>query len=145
MASYQSQKVGISYPASTVYAKLSNLEGLSDILNHIPTDQIPADKRDMLNKVKVTADTISFPGGPVGDITLKVVQKVEPTLVRLEGVGTPVPMSLTLHVTPLTPDTCEAYVDIDVQIPAMLKPMVNGPLQQMADQFGQMLRQLPFA
>lgn len=145
MATYKSEKIGIAYPAATVYAKLSNLEGLGEMLRNVPADKVPADKMDMLRQVKVTADTISFPAGPVGDITLKVIEKDEPHLVRLEGVGTPVPIALALHIIPLTPDTCETYVEIDVQIPAMLKPMVNGPLQQMADQFGNMLRQIPFS
>lgn len=145
MATYKSEKIGISYPAETVYSKLSNLEGLSSLLSDLPADRIPDDKKEMLENVKVTADTISFPAGPVGNLTLKVTEKVEPTLIRLEGQSTPVPMSLSLHVLPLTSDTCETYVEIELQIPAMLKPMVNGPLQQMADQFGQMLRQMPFA
>lgn len=145
MATYKSDKVGIAHPADVVYARLSNLEGLSSLLSNVPADQVPAEQMTMLEQVKVTPDTISFPGGPVGDITLKVTELIEPTLIKLEGLGTPVPMSLALNILPLTPDTCETYVQIDVQIPAMLKPMVNGPLQKMADQFGQMLRQMPFA
>lgn len=143
MATYKSEKTGMAYPAGHVYSKLSNLEGLADILKNVPTDQIPADQLAMLEQIKVTSDTISFPGGPVGDVTLKVCRLEEPTLIALEGVGTPVPMGLAMHIIPLTPDTCEAYVEIDVKIPAMLKPMVNGPLQKMADQFAQMLRQMP--
>ena len=145
MATYKSEKVGIAYPAETVFNKLSNLEGLRELLKNAPVDQIPEDKKAMLEQLKVTPDTISFPGGPVGDITLKVVEKEAPSRIRLEGQGTPVPTSLTLHIITLTPDTCEAYVEIDVQIPAMLKPMVNGPIQQLADQFAVMLRQIPYA
>lgn len=145
MATYKSEIVSLAYPAERVYAKLSNLEGLGDLLKNVPTSSIPADQAAMLEQVTVTGDSISFPAGPVGSLTLKVVERVEPTLIALEGVGSPVPMSLSLHITPLTPDTCEAYVKIDIQIPAMLKPMVNGPLQKMADQFAQMLRQMPMA
>lgn len=145
MATYKSEKVGIAYPAETVFNKLSNLEGLRELLKNAPVDQIPEDKKAMLEQLKVTPDTISFPGGPVGDITLKVVEKESPSRIRLEGQGTPVPVSLTLHIFTLTPDTCEAYVEIDVQIPAMFKPMVNGPLQEMADQFAVMLRQIHYA
>lgn len=145
MATYKSDKINLAYPATAVYDKLSNLEGLAGLLKNVPADRIPDDKKEMLDRVKITGDTISFPGGPIGDITLKVTERKSPELVRLEGVGTPVPLSLELHVFPLSAETCEAYVEIDVQIPAMLKPMVNGPLQQMADQFGVMLRQLPYA
>lgn len=145
MATYKSDNVSLAYPAETVFAKLSNLEGLGELLKNIPEDQIPADQRQKLDEVRVTPTSISFPGGPAGDITL-VLSKVEnPSLIVLDGVGTPVPMNLTLNITPLTPDTCEAQVVIDIKIPAMLKPMVNGPLQKMADQFGLMLRQVPMA
>ena len=145
MADYKSNKVTLPYSAEKVYSRVSNLEGLADILRQVPEDKIPADQKAMLEQVKISSDSISFPAGPVGDITLKVVERREPGLIRLEGVGTPVPLSLAMHILPLNPDSCEAYVDIDVQIPAMLKPMVNKPLQQMADPFGRMLQQMPFA
>lgn len=145
MANYKSEPVNLAYPAETVFDKLSNLEGLGEMLQNVPAGQIPADQMQMLGQIKATSDTISFPGGPVGNITLRVVERVRPTLIRLEGAGTPVPMSLTLFVTPLTPDTCQAHVEIDLKIPAMLKPMVNGPMQKMTSQFAQMLRQVPMA
>lgn len=133
----------MAYPAETVFGRLSNLEGLAGMLKNVPTDSIPADQLSLLEQVKVTPETITFPGGPVGDVTLRLVETVPPTLIRLEGEGTPVAMGLILHIMPLGEDTCETYVEIDIQIPAMLKPMVNGPLQKMADQFAMMLRQMP--
>lgn len=145
MATYKSEVVSLAYPAETVFGKLSNLEGFGGILKNVPADKVPADQLAMLEQVRVTPDTISFPAGPAGEVTLKVAETDAPNLIRMEGFGTPVPMSLTLHITPLTPETCESYVQIDIQIPAMLKPMVNGPLQKMADQIAQMLRQVPMA
>lgn len=135
----------MAYPASTVFEKYSNLEGLGEALKKVPEGQIPADQMQMLQQVRVTADTISFPAGPVGEITLRVAEKKAPTLIRLEGAGTPVPLGLSMHIVPLTPETCETYVQIDLQIPALMKPMVNGPMQKMVDQFGQMMRQMPMA
>ncbi len=144
MAKYKREKVTLLASADKVYGKLSNLEGLGSLLKQVPMDQVPEDQRGMLEQVKVTPDTISFPAGPVGELTLAVSEKVEPTLIRLEGRGTPVPMSLSMHITPLTPETCEAEVEVEVKIPMVLVPMIGGTLQKMADQFGQMLRQTPF-
>lgn len=144
MATYKSDTVKLAYPAVRVFDKLSNLEGLKELIANIPADKVDADQRQMLDQVRVTSDTISFPAGPAGEITLRMAEKTAPTLIRLEGEGTPVPVGLAMHILPLTEDTCEAYVQFDIQIPAMLKPMVNGPLQKMADQFSQMLRQLSF-
>lgn len=143
MANYRSENVSLAYPAERVYDKLSNLEGLGNLLKNLPEDRIPADQRAQLEQVRVSADAISFPGGPVGDVTLVVAERVAPTLIRMAGAGTPVPLNVTLHVTPLTPDTCEAYVEIDLKVPMMLKPMLNGPMQKMTEQFAQMLRQIP--
>lgn len=145
MATYRSETVGLAYPAETVFSRLSNLEALGDVIKNIPEDKIPADQLAQLEKVRVTRDTISFPGGPVGEITLRMDKLQEPVLISLVGDGTPVPLSLSMHILPLTSDTCEAYVEIDLQIPAMLKPMVNGPMQKMTQQFAHMLRQVPMA
>lgn len=145
MATYKSETVGLAYPAETVFGKLSNLEGLGNVIKNIPEDKVPADQRAMLEQVNVTSDTITFPGGPVGSITLRLNDLKSPSLISLVGQGTPVPLTLAMHITPLTPETCEAYVEIDLQIPAMLKPMVNGPMQKMTGQFAQMLRQVPMS
>jgi hypothetical protein len=132
----------MAYPASTVFEKYSDLEGLGELLKNVPEGYASADQMQMLSKIRVTSDTIVIPGGPVGEITLRVVERQAPTLIRLEGVGTPV-LGMSLHIVPLTPETCETYVQIDLQIPAIMKPMVNGPMQKMVDQFGQMMRQMP--
>lgn len=144
MAEFKSNETPINASAEAVYKKLSNLEGLKELLARVPEDQIPADQYDLFNQVKITSDTLSFPAGPVGELTLRLVETVEPTFIRLEGVGAPVPMALMLHINPSTEVTCSARVVIDLQIPAMLKPMVSGPLSKMVEQFANMLRSLPY-
>ncbi|MDE6006452.1 MAG: hypothetical protein K2G67_02735 [Muribaculaceae bacterium] len=144
MSSHKSEKVTLLASAEKVYTKLSNLEGLGELLKNVPLDKVPDDQRGLLEQVKVTPDTISFPAGPVGELTLAVAEKIEPKLIRLEGRGTPVPVGLAMHISPLTSDSCEAYVEIDVKVPMMLAPMIGGTVQKMADQFANMLRQIPF-
>ena len=145
MATYKSSEVSLHAPAETVYAKLSNLENLRSLLDKVPADQIPEDKRQMFDSIHITPDAISVPGGPVGALTFRVKEKEEPSLIKLEGEGAPVAMSLTMHITPDGEDHSRAQAVIDIAIPPMLKPMVNGPLQQMADQFSQVLKAIPFS
>lgn len=145
MATYRSEDVTLGASAQTVFKKLDNLEGLGDLIKNAPADQIPDDKRQMLESISVTHDTISFPAGPMGALTLRKTQSIDPTLIRLEGEGAPVPMSLNLNIIPMGEETCSANVEIDLQIPAMLKPMVNGPMQKMTGEFANMLRAVPFA
>ena len=66
MATYKSAKTGIPYPADVVFNKLSNLEGLGDLIANVPEDKIPEQQREMLKQVSVSADSICFPAGPAG-------------------------------------------------------------------------------
>ena len=144
MANFKSEEVNINAPAQQVFDKMSNLEALGELIKNAPEDQIPDDQRQMLEQVTATRDSITFPGGPAGNITLRLAEAVSPSLIRMVGQGTPVPLTLSMHITTVNEVQCSAYVDIDIKIPAMLKPMVSGPLQKMSDQFSQMLRSIPF-
>lgn len=144
MAEFKSVPVTLHAPAETVFEKLSNLDNLKALLENVPQESIPEDKRDLFNKIELTPETITIPGGPVGAITLRVSERVAPTLVKLSGEGTPVPLHLALRITPLGADSCEAHVSIDLAVPPMLKPMISGPVQKMCDQFASVLRAVPF-
>ncbi|MDE6272935.1 MAG: SRPBCC family protein [Muribaculaceae bacterium] len=141
---YKSSGRLIAAPAQAVFDKLSNLEGLKNIIANIPDSAVPDDKRELLDGVKVTADSISFPAGPVGEITLQVCERVAPTLIRLEGVGTPVALSMSLEIAILSEASCEACVAIDIDIPKMMAPMIGGTIQKMADQFADVLEKLNY-
>lgn len=145
MATYKSEEVALTRQAEEIWHKLSNLENLRGLIGRVPRESIPDDKREMLEKIEITPDTITVPGGPVGAVVLRMSEKEEPTLIKLKGEGTPVEMSVAMHIRPTGTESCEAQVVIDLAIPALLKPMVNGPLTQMAQQLGQVVRALQFA
>lgn len=144
MAVYKSNGRRVMASAESVYNKLSDLNGLKNVIAGIPESAIPSDKRELLDGVNITSDSISFPAGPVGDITLRVAEKIEPSLISLEGVGTPVPLLLRLELASIGSDECEAVVALDVAIPPMLKPMVGGSLQKMVDQFADIIERLKY-
>lgn len=145
MANYNSQPVTLSASAESVYSKFSNLDNLRSLLEKVPADRIPADKRALFDSIEITPDSISVPAGPAGTLTFKVVEKTEPSLIKLAAGNSPVPLTLTMHISPETDASCSAKVDIDIDLPPMLKPMVGGHIQKMADQFGQVLKAIPFA
>lgn len=145
MAIYNSDNVTLHASANAVFDKLSNLENLKGMLDKVPAERIPEDKRAMFENIKITPDTIEVPGGPMGNLTFRVVERVAPSLIKLQGEGIPLQMALALHISPLTDSTSSAKVEIDINIPAMLKPMVGGQIQKIANQFGDVLGAIPFA
>lgn len=144
MAIFKSVPMAINASAEKVYNKLSNLSNIKNLLGDVPADAIPADKREMFDAVRITDDSIFFPAGPVGEVQLKVTERVSPALIRLSGVGTPMPLDLSLELAEVSADACEAATSIDIAIPPMLKPMVGGTLQKMVDQFTQVIGSLKY-
>lgn len=130
--------------AEKVYARFSNLENLSALLQKIPADKIPADKRDMLEGISVDANSITIPGGPIGSMRLVMSEREEPTLIRMRGEGLPVALSLSLRITPVDADSCKTQVAIEIDVPAMMLPMIKGPLQKAVDQTGAIIPAIPY-
>ena len=145
MAIYSSNKITINAPAQVVFDKLSNLENLKGLLEKVPASSIPDDKRQMFENIKITPDAIEIPGAPMGNLIFRVAEKKAPEYIRLNGEGIPIQMALVLHVEPNGPESSRAKVDVDIDIPAMLKPMIGGQIQKIADQFGNVLGAIPFA
>lgn len=144
MATYKSDEVTLGASAESVFSRLSNFESLRDLLSQVPADQIPADKKEMFDSIKLTDDSIELPGGPVGAIRLRVTERIAPSRITLKGEGTPVPLQLQLELHPVDADTCRAQAKVDLEIPAMLRPMIAGPMQKMTEQFASVLRSIPF-
>lgn len=144
MATYESEEKQLASSAETVFAKLNNLEGLKDLLAKVPGSSIPEDKRSLLEGIEITPDTITIPGGPVGSVKLRKSRTLEPELIELTGEGTPVPITLGLHIRPVDAQSCKAKAKIELEIPMMLKPMISGPMQKMIGQFGDVLGALNF-
>ena len=144
MTTIKSEKTLIQAPAERVYERLSNLENLKPLLERVPREQVPEDKREIFDKLSVTADSITIPGGPVGELTLRVTDRMPYSLIRLTGENTPVPLSLSMEIEEKGPQQCEAVVVAALDIPIMLKPMVSGPLRKIVDQFAQVLGAINF-
>lgn len=144
MTTIKSEKTPINASAEAVYDKLSNLENLKKMFENIPADKIPEDKREMFESLKVTSDSIVIPTGMAGEITLRVADKLAPKLIRMEGEGAPVALSMQLAIEPDGADKCEIEVSMSMEVPAMIKPMITGPVKRAMNQFAQLLQTIPF-
>ena len=144
MATFKSKDVELKGSAETVFDTLSKPGNLRNLLGRVPVEDIPADKREMLEQIEITDDSISFPAGPAGNLTLKVSKIERPTLIEMEGAGAPVRLALILRIRPTGAETSEGRVEIEIDVPMMFRPMISGPLQQLVDQFAQVLSSVPF-
>lgn len=134
MAKYSSEKVTINHPAEAVFSRLTNIADFKTRL-----DSVPEEARKHLEGLKFGDDSIIINAPGVGDLEFRVIEKKEPELVKLGASNSPVPFDITIHLTPETASSTLAQAEINLELPAILKAMVGGKLQEAANQFGNML------
>lgn len=137
MAVFKSKPVTVARPASEMFERLSDLTRLQGTL-----DKLPADQREKIGNVEFTPDSIKMNTTQVGEITFKVIEKVEPTKVVFGTSSSPVPLTMQLDITPAGETDSTVVASLDVEIPAMLRPLVGPQLQKAADQMGSLIQQL---
>lgn len=139
MSTYSSKPHIAAAPASAVYSRINSLGSLQERI-----DALPDDIRSQLGEVTFTDDSIVINAAPVGAITFNVVERTEPTRVALEAANSPVPLRLSLNLTPRGEAETEIVTTIDIDIPMMLKPMVGPKMQQAADKLGELVGRINY-
>lgn len=134
MSKYSGTAVEANISASQAYDKLANVEALQGLL-----DQAPEEIRSKMGDVKFTNDEIVIGTPQIGNITLKVVERVAPSLIKYQAMGAPVALIMSIVITPNGDESCKAATEIDIDVPAMLKPLIGPKMQEAADKFGDLL------
>ncbi len=136
MATYTSKPAVVGRPADAIAANFADFRALEERLG-----QMPAEERQKVGDVKFEQDAIVITTPQVGAITLRAVERT-PRKVVMKAENSPVPMSITVDIEPLDADSCEVTGKMDVEIPAMLRPLVGPALQKAVDQFGNLFASL---
>ncbi len=137
MAKYSGKPATIALPVQQVYERYSNLSGFEEKFNSLPEDQ-----RSKIGEIAFEPDAITIKTPQVGEIKFQVVERIAPNKIVFGSPSSPVPMSLVLDLKEIDANTTEALTTIDVEIPAMLRPLIGGKLQEAADKFSEMMAQL---
>lgn len=124
--------------ASAIYNRIYDFSKFEDLIT-----KLPEEVRSQLGEVKFTADSIVIPHNMLGQITLRVSERVADKRIAMQAENAPIPMFMAINLDAKSDDTTEVQTSIDVDIPAMLKPMI-GPkiepmLKQSAEKFGEMI------
>lgn len=162
MEKYESTVKTVAAPVDRVYARLSDLTSLEFLRERIDdprweemlNSQLPADKRpspeqmeklrNNIRKMQLTQDTMSAHIGPLGDITLRVVERTEPKLVKIDIEGAPIPVTLWIQMLPTDETSSRMKVTIGAELNFFIRKMVEGKLKQVPDGLAQILSQMPY-
>lgn len=149
MTKFESTVREIHYPQQNVYNKLSDLSNMEHIKELMPElkNNMSEQERQMLNKVnnlRCDRDTLILNVPPVGDISLRIIERDEPKCIKFETVQSPLPLNLWIQILPVTSLSSKMKLTIGGDINPFLKQMIKKPLQTNLEKVADLLQTLRY-
>ncbi len=160
MTKYESTVKKIYAPIGNVFAKLSDLNNLSTIQERLSdpafeqvvrqqagdkvNDEQLARLREIVQKLQFDRDSVTTDAGPVGSLSLRIVEREDPKLVKFATENSPVAANLWIQLLPNGEDQCAMKVTLGADLNFFLKQMLKGKLKDGVERFADMLAMLPY-
>lgn len=131
MANFESSVKVIPYSQERVYNKLSDLSNLEAVKDSLPKDKV--------QDLSFDSDTLSFTVAPVGQLTLKIVERTPFSCIKLETTNSPLPFNMWIQLVETAEEECKVKVTIGMDLNPFMKAMVQKPLQEGLEKMVEML------
>lgn len=137
MSQYKGKPATVDATAAHIARKFNDLSVLNDML-----DQLPADELAKLGSMTFEPAAIIIVNPQVGELRFNVTRADEKQIV-LEAASI-VPIKIIIDLEPEGDDGARTRVAtiLDMDVPMMLRPIIGGKMQMMADSFGQMVNMI---
>lgn len=136
MAQFESSIKQIPYAQQKVYDMLSDLSNIDRVKDKIPEDN--------LNDLTFDSDSISINASPVGNITMRIIEREEPKCIKFESENSPMPFNFWIQILPTSETASKIRLTIKADIPIFLKGMVTKPLQEGIEKIADALAMIPY-
>ena len=160
MTEYKSEVKTIGAPLENVYAKLSDLTNLGVIQSNLDNpelqrrileqvgDKVKPEQVDSivtkLRELRFDADSVTG-NSPLGEITLRIVEREEGKTVKFALEGSPIPANMWIQLLPAGEQQCAMRLTVKAELNFFVRQMVGSKLQQGVDGLGTMLAGLPYS
>ncbi len=122
MSKFESSIKQIPYSQEVVYRSLSDLSNLEKVRDRVPEDKVKNFSFDQ--------DTVTMSVPPVGDISMRIIEREEPKCIKFETTKSPLPFNFWIQLLPVGETTCKMRLTIKADINPFIKGMVSKPLQE---------------
>ena len=129
MSNFKSPEVKVNLSAEMLYAKLSNLNNLKDIL--------PPEISDFQS----TQDSCSFKMGGMPKITLVTAEKTPFSKIILQAENSQIPFSLECNISQ-NGENCKDVLEVNAELNMMMKMMLENPLTNFLNAIAKSLSQI---
>ena len=136
MTKFESSVKVIPYSQERVYDKLADLSNLESIKDRLPQDKV----KDM----SFDTDTLSFNVDPVGQLTLKIIEREPCKCNKFETINSPLPFNMWIQIVSSADEECKLKITIGLDINPFMKAMVQKPLQEGLEKMADMLSMIQY-
>lgn len=136
MAKYSAKTIRIDRSSDYISNQFADLTRLQGSL-----DNLPDEDRAKVGDVSFTADSIVMNTPQVGEIKFQIKERTPQRVAFLAG-GLPMPMEIAVDLAAQGIEATDVTASLEIDIPAVLRPMVGGTLQKAVDQFGDLIAKL---
>lgn len=136
MTKFESSVKVIPYSQERVYDKLADLSNLESIKDRLPQDKV----KDM----SFDTDTLSFNVDPVGQLTLKIIEREPCKCIKFETINSPLPFNMWIQIVSSADEECKLKITIGLDINPFMKAMVQKPLQEGLEKMANMLSMIQY-
>lgn len=148
MTKFESSVKQIPHSQRSVYAMLSDLSNIQRLKDHLPeeaTDNGEMNKvKDKLKNLSFDQDSLSINVDPIGQVSMRIIERDEPKMIKLESEKSPFAFKFWIQVLPVTEASSKMKLTIDADIPFFAKSMVAKPLQEGIEKIADALAMIPF-
>ena len=136
MTKFESSVKVIPYGQERVYNKVADLSNLEAIKDRLPEDKV--------KDISFDTDTLSFSVAPVGQLTLKIIDREPDKCIKFETVNSPLPFNMWIQIAPVAVEECKLKITIGMELNPFMKTMVQKPLQEGLEKMADMLSMINY-
>lgn len=148
MTKFESSVKQIPHSQKSVYAMLSDLSNIQRLKDHLPEEATDNDEmnkvKDKLKNLSFDQDSLSINVDPIGQVSMRIIERDEPKMIKLESEKSPFTFKFWIQVLPVTEASSKMKLTIDADIPFFAKSMVAKPLQEGIEKIADALAMIPF-
>ena len=148
MTKFESSIKQIPHSQKSVYAMLRDLSNIQRLKDHLPEEATDNDEmnkvKDKLKNLSFDQDSLSINVDPIGQVSMRIIERDEPKMIKLESEKSPFAFKFWIQVLPVTEASSKMKLTIDADIPFFAKSMVAKPLQEGIEKIADALAMIPF-
>ena len=136
MTTYESEIKMIDSSDSKVFAMLSDLRNVERIKDRIPSDKV--------KDLKFDQDTVSINVDPVGDLSLKIIEREPCKTIKFTTDKSPVDSFVWIQILPVTDEKSKIKVTLKADMNPMIKMMIGSYMEKFVNMFADALTKIPY-